>query len=132
MILLSACSTMKPMPEEVAVVAPTEEARSVASKEYECSFIDMGDGEKSEFVFTPDSLKLKVTNAKYGTETLYLEEDNFVTGGFTYVQDASKNRSQWPVKKITFISFSTKPKVTVHFNRTPASDKPRSITKICN
>ncbi|MBC7711719.1 MAG: hypothetical protein H7177_00170 [Rhizobacter sp.] len=119
--VLSSCSSYK----------NTEETRKLASKDYECSFKETIDGQKSSFVFTPDNLKLIVTNDKYGTETLFLEEDNFISGGFSYVQDKASKGSQWPVKKIEFLSFTSSPKVTINFKRTPASAKEQTIVKYC-
>lgn len=109
-----------------------DEARTVASKDYECSFTEVIDGQMSQFVFTPENLKLSITNDKFGTETLYLEEDNFISGGFSYVQDKAEKKGQWPVKKIEFLSFTTSPKVTISFARTPASKKEKTITKLCD
>jgi hypothetical protein len=121
MSLLSSCSSINNL----------EEARKLASRDYECSFVETIDGQKSKFIFTPDNLKLSISSEKYGTETLLLEEDNFISGGFSYVQDKSAKESQWPVKKIEFISFSSTPKVIINFQRTPASSKEKSIVKFC-
>ncbi len=109
--------------------SPQYKERVVASKEYECRFSDTLNGEKTDFVFTPDALKLSIAGARSGTETLYLEEDNFVSGGFTYVQAKGKEKD-WILSQVEFISFSTEPKVTLNFKRTPAS-KALSISKKC-
>ena len=108
-----------------------EEKRTVASRDYECTFTEIIDGQKSSFIFTPDNLKLVVTNEKFGSETLFLEEDNFISGGFTYIQDKKSKIGQWPVKKIEFISFSSAPKVTISFQRTPSSVKAKTFSKSC-
>ena len=108
-----------------------DETRSVASKDYECSFAEVIDGQMSQFVFTPENLKLSITNDKLGTETLYLEEDNFISGGFSYVQDKAEKKGQWAVKKIEFLSFTNSPKVTIRFARSPASKKEKIMTKLC-
>lgn len=113
LVLLSGCSSFAPKKE-----------RELASKEYECRFSETINGEKTDFVFVPDSLKLQI-----GSEVVFLEEDNFVTGGFTYVQ-APKKASDWDVAKVEFISFSHNPKVTVDFKRTPASKK-MTLSKFC-
>ena len=116
---LSGCSTHGPHPKE----------RKLASKDYECKFTETIAGEKVDFVFIPDALKLMVTNSKSGLETIYLEEDNFVSGGFTYTQAKGKE-VDWLLSKIEFISYTASPKVTVDFKRTPAS-KAVSISKSC-
>lgn len=115
--LLSGCST-----------SPYKE-RVVASKEFECRFSETINGEKTDFVFTPDALKLSIAAPKAGSEMIYLEEDNFVSGGFTYTQAKGKV-NEWAVAKVEFISYAAKPKVTVNFNRTPASKK-FTVTKDC-
>lgn len=106
----------------VLVSCSSQPQRQFASKEYECSFKD----QDSKFVFTPESMKLRVND-----EVIALEEDNFIKGGFSYVQEKGVKNSQWPVKKIEFLSFSTTPMVTVSFKRTPASKSEVTFTKYC-
>lgn len=106
-----------------------QKERVVASKEFECRFSETVDGEKMDFVFTPDALKLSIAASKSGNEMLYLEEDNFVSGGFTYVQAKGKEKD-WVLSKIEFISYAASPKVTLNFKRTPAS-KALSFSKEC-
>lgn len=108
-----------------------DEVRKVASKEFECAFTEMMDGKKTQFIFSPASMKLSVTNEKFGNEVVFLEEDNFISGGFSFVMDKKEKDGQWPVKKVEFISYAAKPKVTVNFVRTPASGQERTITKFC-
>lgn len=121
MIVLASCSSYE----------HKKEVRKVASKEFECSFSEMMDGKKTEFIFSPGSMKLSVTNEKFGNEVVFLEEDNFVEGGFSFVMNKNEKEMQWPVKKVEFISYAAKPKVTVDFVRTPASKAEKSITRFC-
>lgn len=107
----------------------SEKERVVASKEFECRFSETVNGEKLDFVFTPDALKLSIVAPKSGNELLYLEEDDFVSGGFTYVQAKGKEKD-WVLSKIEFISYVPSPKVTLNFKRTPAS-KALSLSKEC-
>ena len=106
------------------------DGRAVASKEYECHFEEVVNGELSKFILSPDSLKLAVTSPKLGTEVIYLSVDNFVTGGFTYVRDQRKDTSSWDLKKIEFQTFSATPSVKVDFKRTPSSTS-HFISKDC-
>lgn len=119
-LFVSSCATHKEFTD----------GRAVASKEYECHFEEVVNGELSKFVLSPDSMKLAVTSPKTGTEVIYLSVDNFVTGGFTYVRDLSKDTSSWDLKKIEFQTFSATPSVKVDFKRTPAS-KAQTIAKDC-
>lgn len=119
LVLLGGCATTAPHKERV-----------VASKEYECRFSETIGGEKTDFVFNPNGLKLQIIAPKAGTEVVFLEEDNFISGGFTYAQ-AAKKATDWDVSKIEFLSFTTNPKVTVDFKRTPASKK-MTVTKFCS
>lgn len=106
------------------------EERAVASKNFECLFSDIVDGKKTQFVFTPENLKLSMMSDK-GSDVVILVEDNFIAGGFSYVMDKKEKAGQWPVKKVEFISYATKPKVTVNFMRTPASKKEKTISQYC-
>ena len=105
--------------------------RETASKEFQCRFEEVVNGEKAQFVFSPDKLKLLISSSKMGEEVLMLEEDNFISGGFTYVAAKDKKLSDWSIKKIEFISFAERPSVMVDFSRTPAS-KAQVIAKNCS
>lgn len=111
-------------------VPQSGEKRTVASSEFQCRFDEMIDGEKTEFSFSPDSLKLSITSPKTGVEVVDLSEDNFIAGGFTYVQDPKRKVNDWDVKKLEFISFTATPNVKINFKRTPAS-KSQTIAKNC-
>lgn len=104
--------------------------RALASEEYQCHFSEMIGGEKAEFVFIPDALKLKIQTPSKGEEVIYLEEDNFIAGGFTYTQSPKKGQD-WDVSKVEFVSFVASPKVSIKFARTPASKK-LSVSKSCS
>lgn len=110
--------------------APYGEKRALASSEFQCRFDEMIDGEKAEFSFSPDSLKLSITTPKTGVEVVDLSEDNFISGGFTYVQDPKRKVNDWDVKKLEFISFSATPNVKLDFKRASAS-KAQTIAKNC-
>lgn len=104
--------------------------RGVASSEFQCKFEEVIDGEKAEFAFSPDSLKLSITTAKTGVEVVDLSEDNFISGGFTYVQDPKRKVNDWDLKKLEFVSFTATPNVKLDFKRTPAS-KAMVLAKNC-
>ena len=120
---VSSCSTYKNTEKNM-------EDRKVASIDFECSFSDMVDGKKTSFVFIPELLKLSMTNDK-SSDVVYLEQDNFLSGGFSFVMDKKQESKEWPVKKVEFISFAQKPKITVSFMRTPAGERQRVISKVC-
>lgn len=107
------------------------ENRTVASKNFECSFSDVVDGIKTQFIFIPENLKLSMSNDQ-GQDVIALEEDNFLSGGFSYVMDKKEKVGQWSLKKIEFISYATQPKVTINFERTPASKKEKVISHFCD
>ncbi len=119
MLAVSSCSSIQPKDE-----------RKVASKDFECNFSQMVDGKKTMFIFTPEALKLSLTNEK-GNEVIFLEEDNFLSGGFSYVMDKNQKSKEWPVKKVEFSSFAEKPTVTVSCKRTPASKIEKTYTSYC-
>jgi hypothetical protein len=121
---LSACS-VAPVP------APIEtENRTIASKEYECQFEEDINGQMTSFVFSPESLKLSITNDKLGSQTILLEEDSFISGGVTYISSPGNAKSNWTVKKIEFMSFVSKPSVTLSLKKTN-KDKPVLVSKKC-
>lgn len=106
------------------------EKRSVASSEFQCKFEEVINGEKAMFAFSPDSLRLSITTPKTGVEIVDLSEDNFISGGFTYVQDPKRVVNDWDLKKLEFVSFSATPNVKLDFKRTPSS-KSQTIAKNC-
>ena len=118
--VISGCSTK----------ATKWEKRSVASSDFQCRFEEVIAGEKTQFSFTPDGLKLSISAPKTGVEIVDLSEENFIAGGFSYVQDPKRKVNDWDLKKLEFVSFTATPSVKLDFKRTPAS-KAETIEKKC-
>lgn len=108
----------------------TKDKRGVASSEFQCRFEEMVDGEMAEFSFAPDSLKLSIKTPKTGMEVVDLSEDNFIAGGFTYVQDPKRKANDWSVKALEFVSFTGTPSVKLALTRMPAAET-KTIVKNC-
>lgn len=100
--------------------------RIVASSDFQCSLEGHLDKELARFVFTPEDLKLSISTAKKGEEIHFLSEDNFIAGGFSYVEELGGPEKNWKIKKVEFLSFVAKPKLSITF----ADDK--VLTKECN
>ena len=106
------------------------EKRSVASSDFQCRFEEVIAGEKTQFAFSPDGPKLSISTPKTGVEIVDLSEDNFIAGGFSYVQDSKRKVNDWDLKKLEFVSFTATPSVKLDFFRTPSS-KAETIGKKC-
>lgn len=108
----------------------SKDKRGVASSEFQCRFEEMVDGEMAEFSFAPDSLKLSIKTLKTGIEVVDLSEDNFIAGGFTYVQNPTRKANDWDVKALEFVSFTGTPSVKLALARIPATET-KTIVKNC-
>ena len=124
MSVVSSCSSYKP-------VKPVIESRTVASADYVCSFKEGDLKMGTQYNFSPSKLNLAVVSEKYGSEVVYLEEDSFIKGGFSFVMDKKEKAKKWLVKKVNFVSFTSRPEVAVTFSRTPASQKELTVQAVC-
>jgi hypothetical protein len=131
-LLLSSCSTETVTNKFHGKSSGPDGTRQIASKEFQCSFNEVIDGKKINFIFNPENLLLTIFDDENNASTLTLLEDDFVSGGFTYSLDKDKTLTEnWKFRKMDFISFTDSPKVVLQFLRTPASDKALKITKPC-
>jgi hypothetical protein len=131
-LLLSSCSTETVTNIFHGKSSGPDGTRQIASKEFQCSFNEVIDGKKINFIFNPENLLLTIFDDENNASTLTLLEDDFVSGGFTYSLDKDKSLTEnWKFRKMDFISFTDSPKVVLQFLRTPASDKALKITKPC-
>ena len=89
-----------------------EKVRDVASNLYQCKFEESINGQNAQFIFTPENLELSVESANSEMKMIKLREDNFITGGFSYIQEGDSHQDI-KVEKIQFTSFTSSPRVSV-------------------
>ncbi len=101
------------------------EDRKIANDNFKCSIKE----DKREYTFTPSLLKLEIKEGVSTVETIFLQENDLLSGGFSYIPD-DNNRGKGDIKKIDFYSFVKSPSLSIEFKKRLGM-KPLVLSALC-
>jgi len=104
-LLTSSCSSLKSQ-------VPAIEVRKIANDIYKCKIKE----NNLEYIFMPHLKKLEIKEGVLILETIFLQENDLLPEGYSYVPD-NKSRNYAELKKMDFYSFAKFPSLTIEFKK---------------